>query len=89
MLDVVFTPRAENSCILLSSHLVMMFGGCLFVSTNHEPCMSFLDTVYNYDLRTLMPNTYPGSGPGNSQGFQVPTMISDIVGGKYVIPYNT
>lgn len=72
------TPRAESSCILLNSHHLLMFGGCLFDSNVHQPCMSYTDVPFNWDIRTLGFARYAHE----HDGYSVPQLMSERLGGK-------
>ena len=77
--DTTNGPKSENSCLLLNSRYVLMFGGCFQDQNPHRPCMS-----YSYD-----PLLYDVTIPGwqnyiyHTNGYFVPQNVSDFIGGEY------
>lgn len=79
MSDTTNGPKSENSCLLLNSRYVLMFGGCFQERKPYLPCAS-----YSYD-----PLLYDVTKPGwqdytyHINGYFVPPNVSDIIGGEY------
>lgn len=55
-----------------------MIGGCLLDSNVHQPCMSYADAPYSYDVSSNHPLGYDY----NTTGFYVPEVVTDVIGGK-------
>ncbi|CAM1509067.1 Fc.00g028060.m01.CDS01 [Cosmosporella sp. VM-42] len=71
-------PTAGSSCLLLNSRFMLMFGGCLLDVQTGQPCKSYSDGPFNYDISLLLPLDYTHQ----TVGFQVPQRISNAIGGN-------
>lgn len=72
-------PKSENSCLLLNSRYVLMFGGCYQDQNPYRPCMSYSYDPLLYDVTE--PNWQPYIY--HTTGYFVPQTVSDVIGGEY------
>ena len=79
MADTTNGPKSENSCLLLNSRYVLMFGGCYPEQNPYWPCLSYSFDPLLYDV------TRPGWSDYtyHTNGYFVPQTVSGIIGGEY------
>ncbi len=77
--DTTNGPKSENSCLLLNSRYVLMFGGCFQDQKPYQPCMSYSYDPLLYDVTEPSWQSYTY----HTTGYFVPQNVSDVISGEY------